>query len=161
MLVAGSTSQSTNHQRYYLVSNKLDGYVLSHSAKKLRNQAKLARCSRAKKKDGIREAQILLTIPGKFLQTHRWLLGSGTDTNPGAAAAAAASLNTVNPPPRDDLHPNTWIAFRFVANSLGAWLLHYHIPFHMGMDQNMALAEEPEKISAAPARMPECPSPCS
>jgi L-ascorbate oxidase len=92
---------------------------------------------------------------------HFWYLGSGTGTYPGKAAAAA-SLNTINPPLRDTatLYPNTWLVFRFIANNPGTWLFHCHISFHLGMGQSMVFAEEPEKISPAPAGMPECPSPC-
>lgn len=93
---------------------------------------------------------------------HFWFLGSGSGIYPGAEAAAK-SLNTVNPPLKDTatLYPDSWLVFRFVADNPGTWLLHCHIPFHMGMGQFMAFAEEPDQIPAAPAGMPECPSECS
>jgi L-ascorbate oxidase len=93
---------------------------------------------------------------------HFWFLGQGQGTYPGAEAAAAV-LNTVNPPLRDTatLYPNSWVVFRFSANNPGTWLLHCHIPFHQQMGQAMTFAEQTDKIQTMPAGMPKCPSPCS
>ena len=54
---------------------------------------------------------------------HFWLLGGGAG-NYTEEAAAAAGLNTVNPPLRDTatLGRGAFIVFRFVADNPGTWL---------------------------------------
>jgi L-ascorbate oxidase len=89
---------------------------------------------------------------------HFWLLGTG----PGQFNATNATLNTVNPAYRDTatVPPYGWVAFRFLADNRGTWLLHCHIFWHQFMGQTVVFSEEAELVKAPPRDLPTCPKKC-
>ncbi|KAF2819653.1 laccase precursor [Ophiobolus disseminans] len=76
-----------------------------------------------------------------------YVLGSGTGTF--SAAANMAQLRFTNPPRRDvvQLPPSGWLVIAYPTDNPGAWLMHCHIAFHVGMGLSMQFLERKQSIN--------------
>ncbi|KAH8701344.1 Cupredoxin [Phaeosphaeriaceae sp. PMI808] len=76
-----------------------------------------------------------------------FILGQGTGQF--SAAANFAQLNFNNPPRRDvaQVQAGGWLVLAYPTDNPGAWLMHCHIAFHVGMGLSVQFLERKQSIN--------------
>lgn len=80
-----------------------------------------------------------------------YILGSGAGTF--SVANNFAQLRFTNPPRRDvaQLRGGGWLVIAYPTDNPGAWLMHCHIAFHVGMGLSIQFLERKSQLPLPPA----------